>query len=176
MRKSFAAVAVALAFAAPLKAQGVMLDLHRDLADVQQKFIDLANAIPESAYSWQPKGARTVGEVLLHVASDNYWMPIPMGKPAPAATRITSDYSTAEAYEKRKLSKAAIIADLQASFVHLHQSIPANDDNVNETIKMFGQDFTRRKAAIATVTHLHEHLGQLIAYARVNNVTPPWSK
>ena len=23
---------------------------------------------------------------------------------------------------------------------------------------------------------MHEHLGQLIAYARMNNVVPPWSK
>jgi hypothetical protein len=29
---------------------------------------------------------------------------------------------------------------------------------------------------VGTVTHLHEHLGQLIAYARSNKVTPPWSK
>jgi hypothetical protein len=29
---------------------------------------------------------------------------------------------------------------------------------------------------ILTVGHLHEHLGQLIAYARSNNVVPPWSK
>jgi hypothetical protein len=29
---------------------------------------------------------------------------------------------------------------------------------------------------LATVTHLHEHLGQLIAYARSNNVEPPWSR
>ena len=35
---------------------------------------------------------------------------------------------------------------------------------------------TTRATWIATVTHLHEHLGQLIAGARSNNVTPPWSK
>jgi hypothetical protein len=29
---------------------------------------------------------------------------------------------------------------------------------------------------ISATTHLHEHLGQLIAYARPNKVTPPWSK
>jgi hypothetical protein len=43
--------------------------------------------------------------------------------------------------------------------------------------KAFGQrKRTGRSLWIATVTHLHEHLGQLIAYARANKVTPPWSK
>jgi len=41
---------------------------------------------------------------------------------------------------------------------------------------MFGQKSTNRRLWITTTTHLHEHLGQLIAYARSNNVTPPWSK
>jgi hypothetical protein len=26
------------------------------------------------------------------------------------------------------------------------------------------------------VSHLHEHLGQAIAYARMNGVAPPWSE
>jgi uncharacterized damage-inducible protein DinB len=28
---------------------------------------------------------------------------------------------------------------------------------------------------MALVSHEHEHLGQMIAYARSNGVTPPWS-
>jgi uncharacterized damage-inducible protein DinB len=177
MRSRFATLALALAVAAPLQAQGLMADMHRDLNEVQKKFIDLANAIPESAYGWKPGSARTVGEVLLHVASDNYLIPIFMGAPAPAATGITSDFNTAAAYEKRKLSKAQIIADLTTSFGHLHRAINVTTDaNLDENIKMFGQDWSRRRAMILTVTHLHEHLGQLIAYARANNVVPPWSK
>src|SRR3954469_8703892 len=79
MRARFAAVAFALVLAAPLRAQaGFMGEMHRDLNDVQKKFIDLAKAIPESAYGWQPKGARSIREVLLHVASENYFLPIGM--------------------------------------------------------------------------------------------------
>jgi len=170
------AVATALVLAAPLRAQTFMGDVHRDLNDAQKKFIDLANAIPESAYSWHPNGARSIGEVLMHVAADNYYMPVPMGKPAPAATGVTENYNTAMAFEKKKRTKAEIVADLTASFKHLHQSLPATDDGLNDHIKMFGQDFTRRKAVLATVADMHEHLGQLIAYARANNVVPPWSK
>jgi len=35
---------------------------------------------------------------------------------------------------------------------------------------------TRRAMWIGATTHLHEHLGQLIAYARSNGVVPPWSR
>ena len=47
---------------------------------------------------------------------------------------------------------------------------------LGESVELFGQKTTARNMWISTVTHLHEHLGQLIAYARSNNVTPPWSK
>jgi hypothetical protein len=178
MRARFAVAALALVLAAPLQAQaGFMGEMHKDLNDVQKKFIDLANAIPESAYSWHPKGARSVTETLLHVASENYYLPIAMGTPAPAASGITPDYASTGTFEKRKLTKAQVIADLTASFQHLHRAIAPNTDaNLGEKIKWFGTDASRQSVMIGTVTHLHEHLGLLIAYARVNNVTPPWSK
>ena len=178
MRLRIASAAFALALAAPLQAQAdFMGNMHRDLNDVQQKFISLANASPESAYGWQPKGARTVAEVLLHVASENYYLPISMGTPAPAASGITPDYASTNTFEKRKLTKAQVIADLTASFQHIHRAIgPNTNANLGEKIKWFGQDATRESVMIGTVTHLHEHLGQLIAYARMNNVVPPWSK
>lgn len=141
--------------------------------------INLAKAIPESSYEWRAgHGSRSVTEVLLHVASDNYFLPIAMGKEAPASTGITANVASVEAFEKQKLGKDATIAALQASFQHLHQALAATttDANLNETIKFFGQDWTRLRATLLTVTHLHEHLGQLIAYARANHITPPWSK
>lgn len=178
MRLRTLALALSLAIAAPLGAQGLMADMHRDVNDLQKKMIDLATAMPEATYGWRPgAGVRSVGEVLLHVASDNYLIPIAMGKPAPPASGITSDFQTAAAYEKRALTKAQIIADLQASFAHLHDAMTlTTDTNLDETIKFFGQDWTRRRAMLLTVTHLHEHLGQMIAYARSNGVAPPWSR
>lgn len=179
MRTRFAAAAFALLLAAPLQAQaGFMGEMHKDLNGVQKKFIDLANAIPESAYGYAPsKGVRTVGEVILHVASENYYLPIAMGTPAPAASGITDQYSSVETFEKKKMTKAEVVAALTASFQHIHRAITPNTDaNLGEKIKWFGIDVTRMNAMLGTVTHMHEHLGQLIAYARANNVVPPWSK
>jgi uncharacterized damage-inducible protein DinB len=145
---------------------------------VQEKLIGLANAIPESAYGWRPgPGVRSVAEVLIHVAADNYFIPIAMGRPAPASSGITDAYTTVQAFEARQMTKAQIIAELTASFQHLHQAMNLTTDaNLGETIKFFGQDWTRLRAMVLTVTHLHEHLGQGIAYARSNNVVPPWSR
>lgn len=178
MRTRALALVLSLALATSVSAQGLMAPMHQDVNDVQKKFIDLAKAIPEPAYSWRPSGARSVGEVLLHVASDNYLIPIAMGKPAPASTGISgTDFKTAETYEKRKLTKDQIISELDASFKHLHEAMGLTTDaNLNENIKFFGQDWSRQRAMLATVTHLHEHLGQMIAYARSNNVAPPWSR
>ena len=177
MRSRTLAIAFALVVAAPVPAQSFMAEMHRDVNEVQRKMLDLAKAMPEASYSWKAGAARTVGEVFLHVASDNYLIPIMMGKPAPAATGITADYQTAGVYEKRKLTKAQIVAELEASFTHLHQAMALTTDaNVSETIKFFGQDWTRMRAMVLTVTHLHEHLGQAIAYARANDVVPPWSR
>jgi uncharacterized damage-inducible protein DinB len=177
MRTRALVLFLSLAIPASASAQ-LMGDMHRDVNDVQKKFTDLAKAIPEPAYSWRPTGARSVGEVLLHVAADNYLIPVSMGKPAPASTGISAtDFKTAETFEKRKLTKDQIIAELDASFKHLHEAMGLTTDaNLNENIKFFGQDWSRQRAMLATVTHLHEHLGQMIAYARSNNVAPPWSR
>ena len=53
---------------------------------------------------------------------------------------------------------------------------PLADAKLDAPMKMFGQETTLRSSWVMTVTHLHEHLGQLIAYARSNKVVPPWSK
>jgi uncharacterized damage-inducible protein DinB len=178
MRPLIAAIAFAVFTASSIEAQGWMTEMHRDVNDAQKKMIDLAKAMPESAMDWRPSaGTRSVREALLHVASDNYLIPIYMGKPAPASTGITSDYKTATTYEKRALPKAQIVAELEASFTHLHQAMGLTTDaNAAEMINFFGQQSSRQRAMVGTVTHLHEHLGQLIAYARSNNIAPPWSR
>jgi uncharacterized damage-inducible protein DinB len=160
-------------------AQGLMAEMHADVGSVEQKMIDLAKAVPENAYSWRPApGVRSIGDVFKHVASDNCFIPIAMGTPAPAASGISgTDMKSVGAYEARPMTKDQIVAELEASFKHLHGAMRTTTDaNLTQTIKFFGQDWSRQKAMILTVTHLHEHLGQAIAYARSNNVTPPWSK
>jgi uncharacterized damage-inducible protein DinB len=170
------------AIALPLGAQnreGVMGDLLRDVTGVEGKIMGLARAMPAAAYEWRPgKGVRSTGDVLKHVAADNYFLPAIAGVTPPAETGINSkDYKTTEAFEQRKLTRDQIIAELEKSFAFLKKAMSDTPDGkLDAQIEMFGTKSTTRGLWISTATHLHEHLGQLIAYARSNNVTPPWSK
>ena len=101
-----------------------------------------------------------------------------MGIAAPADTGIDGkEYKTAAAFEKKTFSRDQVIAELEKSFAFLKKSMQGvPDDRLGAALDVFGQKTTHRSLWISTVTHLHEHLGQLIAYARGNSVTPPWSK
>jgi hypothetical protein len=173
--------AVMFTLALPVGAQtreGLMGDLLRDIAEVEKKVVGLAKAMPESAYEWRPgAGVRSTAETFKHVAADNYFLPLIMGTSAPAETGITKDYKTTVAFEKRTMSRDTVIAELEKSFAFLRSAMTAMpEDKLDAPLEVFGEKGTHRRLWISTTTHLHEHLGQLIAYARANKITPPWSK
>src|SRR5262249_50271798 len=45
-----------------------------------------------------------------------------------------------------------------------------------KAVKFLGHDATCEGVLLRALAHANEHLGQMIAYARVNGVTPPWLK
>jgi uncharacterized damage-inducible protein DinB len=177
----FGTLALVLAFSTPAAAQreGLMGDFIRDVEDVRTKVIDLAKAMPAGAFDWRPgQGVRSTSEVLMHVAADNYFLPAAMGTSAPPETGINGkEYKTAAAFEKKPMSRDQVIAEVEKSFAFLKKSMEGfPDEKMNAPLDAFGQKTTNRALWLSTTTHLHEHLGQLIAYARSNNITPPWSK
>jgi len=130
----------------------------------------LAEAMPEAKYAWRPdKGVRSVGEVFMHVAAANYGVPSFVGVNPPAGF----DFGT---YETSKTKKADVIAALRGSFAHMEASLTAmSDADLDKPAEFFGMKSTVRGAYLLLLSHAHEHLGQSIAYARSNKVTPPWS-
>ena len=172
--------ALALLAAAPVAAQApnVVADLVNDVAEAEKKIVALANAIPADKWDWRPgTGVRSVGEVFKHIAADNYLIPAGLGHTPDAATGIKGDdYKTAMAFEARKMDKDQTVAELEKSFAHMKKSMQATSAaKLGDQVKLFGQPFTMQRAWVLGTTHIHEHLGQLIAYARSNNVKPPWS-
>lgn len=160
-------------------AAGMTGDLINATAQVETKIVGLASAMSAAQYGWRPaEGVRSVSEVLLHVAADNYFLPAVLGIPAPAATKIVvDDFATVQAYENQQLDRDATIAELQASFEHLKRAMAeVPEARMAETVTVFGQEFTVRAFLLLATTHVHEHLGQMIAYARSNGVAPPWSR
>ena len=180
VRFSVLTCAFALVCAVPAAAQSatIVADLTSDVGEVEKKFLALAKAIPAEKYDWRPgPGVRSVGEVIRHVASDNYLIPAGLGFAADASTGIKGDdYKTAQAFEAKKSTKEQSIADLEKSFAHLKKSMTATTAaKLGDQVKLFGQPFTMQRAWVLGTTHLHEHLGQLIAYSRTNGIKPPWS-
>jgi uncharacterized damage-inducible protein DinB len=181
MRKPILLLAAATVLAAPASAQtvGLVDDLIRDIEQVERKMLGLAKAMPADKYDWRPgTGVRSFGDVILHVAADNYLIPAAIGIAPDASTGIKGDdYKTAVAFEQRKLSTPERIAEMEKSFGFLKQALKGTSSaRLSEKAKLFGQEFTVQQVWILAATHLHEHLGQAIAYARSNNVVPPWSQ
>jgi len=173
--------ALALACALPAAAQSasVMSDLSSDVAETGKKFIALAKEIPADKYDWRPApGIRSISEVIRHVASDNYLIPAALGHAADPSTGIKAgDYKTAGAFEKKQATKDQTVADLEKSFANLKQSMQeTTPEKLGNQVKLFGATFTTQHLWVTGTTHMHEHLGQLIAYARMNGVKPPWSQ
>jgi uncharacterized damage-inducible protein DinB len=171
-------LAIAAGFPVAVQAQtsGVRAEILRDITVAEGKYLGLARAVPEEQYNWSPApGVRSFGQVLLHVAGNNYFLPTTVGIPAPSDAPIDDAYQSVVAFEQGA-TRHDVIAHLERSFQHVKEALQrTSDDDLDNTLDFFGQHTTMRGVWIQTVTHMSEHLGQSIAYARVNGVTPPWS-
>jgi len=141
-----------------------------DLDDMHKKFVSLANAIPQEKYNYRPaEGVRSIGEVFLHISNANYNIPSLMGAPLPAGF-------DAKTFEKSTTDKAQIIDQLNKSFDSAHAAIEKmTNADFNKPLPKLGPDANYGDVVYLLVTHAHEHLGQSIAYARVNGIVPPWT-
>ncbi len=149
---------------------GVRGELLGDLRQAESKLEELTQVTPESKYAWRPgKGVRSTGAVFVHVAAANYTVPAFWGVETPAGF-------DREAYAKSLTTKAAIEKALKESFAYMESRLAKlSDDDMNREIELFGHKTTVRGGYIALATHMHEHLGQSIAYARMNGIVPPWT-
>lgn len=166
-------VALALAIAAPASSQSFQSEVALDVRAVGQKFVGLAQAMPADAYAWRPEeGVRSVSEVYMHIAAANLGLPMQLMQIAPPAGYPQAWFGTAE----QIAGKDAVVTHLETAFEHLASAIEGlTDEQLQQPANVFGRDTNWMGAVLLLQTHSHEHLGQSIAYARSNGVTPPWS-
>jgi uncharacterized damage-inducible protein DinB len=152
----------------PAPKSGFRAEFLRDLDDVQKKIVDLAVAVPADKYDWRPApGVRSISEVYMHIAGGNYVLASFVGRKPPGYDTRTLEAIT---------DKPRVLEELKKSFDNIRAAaLNASDADLDKTVKIFGNDVTERAAFINALTHLHEHLGQSIAYARINGVVPPWT-
>jgi len=140
-----------------------------ELKEVQQEIISLAEATPPEKYTWRPaEGVRSVSEVYLHMAAGNFGLTAIAGAPPSPGFKF-------QGYEKSTTDKAQIIDQLNRSFEYAENGIGnLSDADLLKPLKF--QQFTSvGDIVLHIVAHAHEHLGQSIAYARMNGVVPPWT-
>jgi uncharacterized damage-inducible protein DinB len=142
----------------------------QDLEDMQEKFVGLAQSIPAEKYTWRPSdGVRSFSEVFLHVAAMGFMMaPVLGATPEPGFNKDT--------YEKSTTDKDKIVEQLNQSFSYVRAAIEkmANADFARPE-KQFGPDANAGDIVYLIVADDHEHLGQSVAYARINGIVPPWT-
>jgi uncharacterized damage-inducible protein DinB len=143
------------------------------LSKVQEQMVSLEQAIPQAKFGWRPgQGVRSVAEVYLHAAGSAYFFAKQLGAEPPAEIQAVM-----KTFEKQTTDKAKIQKILSDSFAFLSKAIQqVPDAELQKTVSLGGQDLTKRALVLMGLGHYQEHLGQSIAYARVNGVVPPWSK
>ena len=170
---------VLMATAAVGRAQemkGFRADLIGQLEYVQKQILDLENAIPDAKMTWRPsKEVRSISEVYSHIAFGNYFVgkfagfPLPEGVVAAAPADETK-------WEKMSTDKKVIREQIVKSFAHVENAIKTmSDASLENMVDFFGNKMTVRSVLLGLLSHTHEHLGQSIAYARMQGVVPPWT-
>ena len=141
----------------------------QQLADVEKKVNSLAQAVPAEKYSWRPgPGVRSISEVFTHIAGANYMFPGMAGVKIPEGIDRNM--------EKTVTEKSKVQAAVKQSFEHARKAVEGlSDTDMAKEIKFFGRPMTVEALIFTMANHMHEHLGQSIAYARVNGIVPPWS-
>jgi len=147
----------------------------------------LAKEVPEDKYSWRPmEGVRSFGEVFMHMAGSTLLfgsmtgMKVPDGPAHDLATvYMKQGFEMPEIFaaEAAVKDKAKIVAIMEQSFQigrDLIRNMPEAD--LDKSISFFGRPMTQRGLLIFMGNHLNQHVGQSIAYARVNHIVPPWSQ
>ncbi|MEX2262280.1 MAG: DinB family protein [Bryobacteraceae bacterium] len=135
---------------------------------LEKKIVGLAEATPEDKYSWRPgTGVRSVSEVFVHIANANFNIPRSLGVQPPDG--LPKDA------EKTVTGKAQVVALLKQSFEHLRGAGKTHASEPEKLVTRGKREVSTRSVFVGASGHMHEHLGQLIAYSRVNGVKPPWA-
>jgi uncharacterized damage-inducible protein DinB len=134
-----------------------------------RQLAQLGAAIPPEKFSWRPApGVRSTAEVYMHIAVANIYLLGLAGVKTPVdLSKLGKDP------EKSLTAKADVLKFLEESFTAVRNRAPQVDRAAK--VKLFGKEVTGEGLLLRVLVHNHEHMGQLIAYARVNAIVPPWS-
>lgn len=151
--------------------EGIWQGYDGEWGHVSRQLIALAEATPAEKYEWRPAaGVRSVSEVYMHIALANFYLLSITGPKMPAEI-------TGSEMETSVKSKSEVINWLKRSLEMVktaHAGVTYED--LQRKVKISNRDATVDGMYLRIIVHANEHMGQLIAYARMNGVVPPWAK
>ena len=142
---------------------------------IQRSFVGLAEAMPEDRYAFKPtdgafKDVRTFAEQVKHVACANMGFFDEIERKTPPANCGAGGPDPAR-------TKAELLTYLKDSFSYgdrvIRETTPSNA--LDPVDGPYGGSSTRLGIATLAVWHASDHYGQLVVYARMNNIVPPAS-
>jgi uncharacterized damage-inducible protein DinB len=138
---------------------------------VSRQLVALAEAIPADKYSWRPSpGVRSTSEVYMHIALANFYLLSVTGPKMPAEIKSND-------MEKTVTNKADVIDWLKRSLDAVKTArAQLKPGGLQRRVKISGKDVTVDGMYLRIIVHANEHMGQLVAYARINGIVPPWSE
>lgn len=151
--------------------EGIWEGYDGEWGHVSRQLLALAQAIPAEKYSWRPApGVRSVSEVFMHIAIANFYLLSITGPKMPA--EITSDEM-----EETVKSKPEVIGYLERSLDAVKEArAHLKPGDLQRKVFIQGKTVDVDGMYLRIIVHDNEHMGQLVAYARMNGIVPPWSK
>jgi len=151
--------------------EGLWKGYDGEWGHVSRQLIALAEATPAEKFSWRPAdGVRSTSEVLMHIALTNFYLLSVTGPKLPADIK-------SEDMEGFVTSKPEVIDWLKRSLDAVKTAhLAVKPADLQRKVKVNGRDSTVDAMYLRIIVHANEHMGQLVAYARMNGIVPPWSK
>ena len=175
-RRALLVLAALLFVAQPLLAddplEGLWQGYDGEWGHVSRQLLALAEATPAEKFAWRPApGVRSTSEVYMHIAIANFYLLSVTGPKMPEELNLGPES------EKKFTSKPEVIAWLKRSLEAVKTAhLSAKPDDMGRKVKIFKRDATVDGMYLRILVHANEHMGQLVAYARMTGVVPPWSQ
>ena len=150
--------------------EGIWEGYDGEWLHVSQQLVALAEATPPQKFAWRPTpGVRSISEVYMHIVMANFYLLSVTGPTMPADLRQDA--------EKIVTSKPEVIAWLKRSLEAVKQArLAETPRDLQRTVHIYDRDATVDGMYLRIIVHANEHMGQLVAYARMAGVVPPWSQ
>jgi len=149
--------------------EGIWEGYDGEWRHVSRQLIALAEATPPDKFAWRPAaGVRSTSEVYMHIAISNFYLLSVTGPKMPPNLKLDMETTVT--------SKADVISWLQRSLDAVKEAhLAESPKDLERKVHIADRDATVDGMYLRIVIHANEHMGQLIAYARMTGVVPPWA-